>query len=144
MDRRVDDRFSLTFRTMMAPWTQDCVYFIVLTLSEAGIAVEPDPLKRGLGFEEQWFTPWSEVMSLQHVRPPEPIVRVEFPTSSGQTAIRDIRIPPVKDGPFAGCSGPHLVEAILSAFQETHRPPSVAQVLRVLPEVHEGGRPGSP
>jgi hypothetical protein len=131
--------FSLTFRTVMTPWTQECVYFVVATLSEAGVAVEPDPLKRGLGFEEQWFTPWNEVMSLQHVRPPEPIVRIEFPTSIGQTAIRDIRIPPIVDGPFAGCSGPHLVEAILTTFQETHRPPTIAQVLRVLPEVH-GGR----
>jgi len=140
VESRMGDRFSLVLRTCMAPWTQDCTYFIVLTLTDAGIAVEPDPLKRGLGFEEQWFTPWSEVMSLQHVRPPEPIVRIEFPTSNGQTAIRDIRIPPIADGPFAGCSGPHLVEAILAAFQETHHPPSVEQVARILPEVHGGSR----
>jgi len=133
-----DDRFSLTFRSVMTPWTQECVYYVVVTLSDEGIGVEPDQLKHGFGLEEQWFTPWSEVMSLQHVRAPEPVVRIEFPTSSGQTAIRDIRIPPVTDGPFAGCSGPHLVEAILSAFQETRRPPSVAQVLRVMPEVHQG------
>ena len=36
------------------------------------------------------------------------------------------------EGPFAGCSGPHLVEAILLAFQETHQPPSVEQVARVI------------
>ena len=132
-----DDRFSLRFRSVMAPWTQECVYYVVVTLSAEGIAVEPDPLKHGFGLEEQWFTSWSDVTSLQHVRPPEPIVRLEFPTSSGQTAIRDIRIPPVAEGPFAGCAGPHLVEAILTAFQETHRPPSVAQVLRVMPQVHQ-------
>jgi len=134
------NRFSLVFHTYMTPWTQDCMYFITLTLDETGIGVAPDPAKRGLGLEEQWFTPWSDVMSLQHVRPPEPIVRIEFPTSSGQTAIRDIRIPPIADGPFAGCSGPHLVEAILAAFQETHHPPSVEQVARILPEVHGGSR----
>jgi hypothetical protein len=127
--------FSLTFPTYMTPWTQDCMYFVILTLSDTGIGVEPDPRKRGLGMEEQWFAPWSEIMSLQHVRPPEPIVRIEFPTSIGQTAIRDIRVPAVKDGPFAGCSGAHLVEAILLAYQETHRPPSVEQVARMLPAV---------
>ena len=131
----VDERFSLRFRSVMTPWTQECVYHVVVTLSDEGIGVEPDPLKHGFGLEEQWFTPWSEVMSLQHVRPPEPVVRIEFPTSSGQTAIRDIRIPPVAEGPFAGCSGPHLVEAILAAFQETHRAPSIAQVLRAMLEV---------
>jgi hypothetical protein len=126
------DGFRLTFNTYMTPWTQDCMFFVVLTLSDTGIGVEPDPRKRGLGMEEQWFASWSEIMSLQHVRPPEPIVRVEFPTSEGQTAIRDIRVPPVPDGPFAGCSGAHLVEAILLAFQETHQPPSVEQVARML------------
>jgi hypothetical protein len=126
------DGFSLTFHTYMTPWTQDCMFFVVLTLSDTGIGVAPDPRKRGLGMEEQWFASWSEIMSLQHVRPPEPIVRVEFPTSEGQTAIRDIRVPPVPDGPFVGCSGAHLVEAILLAFQETHQPPSVEQVARML------------
>jgi hypothetical protein len=126
------DGFSLTFHTYMTPWTQDCMFFVVLTLSDTGIGVAPDPRKRGLGMEEQWFASWSEIMSLQHVRPPEPIVRIEFPTSEGQTAIRDIRVPPVPDGPFAGCSGAHLVEAILLAFQETHQPPSVEQVARML------------
>jgi len=134
------DGFRLLFHTTMTPWTQDCMYFITLTLSDTGIGVAPDPRKRGLGMEEQWFTAWSEVMSLQHVRPPEPIVRIEFPTSEGQTAIRDIRVPTVADGPFAGCSGAHLVEAILLAFQETHQPPSVAQVVRLLPDVR--GRMG--
>jgi hypothetical protein len=134
MDRAMDDGFRLTFSTYMTPWTQDCMFFVVLTLSEEGIGVAPDPAKSGFGMEEQWFAPWSEVMSLQHVRPPEPIVRVEFPTSEGQTAIRDIRIPTVTDGPFAGCSGPHLVEAILLAYQENHRPPSVEQVARLLPQ----------
>jgi hypothetical protein len=133
--------FSLTFNTTMTPWTQDCMFFVILTLSQDGIGVAPDPRKRGLGMEEQWFAKWSEVMSLQHVRPPEPIVRIEFPTSEGQTAIRDIRVPTVADGPFAGCSGAQLVEAILLAFQETHRPPSVAQVVRMLPDV--GGRVGT-
>jgi hypothetical protein len=132
---RMADGFRLVFHTTMTPWTQDCMYFITLTLTDSGIGVAPDPRKRGLGMEEQWFAAWSEVMSLQHVRPPEPIVRIEFPTSEGQTAIRDIRVPTVADGPFAGCSGAHLVEAILLAFQETHRPPSVAQVVRMLPDV---------
>jgi hypothetical protein len=138
---RMADGFRLVFHTYMTPWTQDCMYFITLTLTDTGIGVAPDPAKRGLGMEEQWFAAWSEVMSLQHVRPPEPIVRIEFPTSEGQTAIRDIRVPTVADGPFAGCSGAHLVEAILLAFQETHRPPSVAQVVRMLPDVR--GRDGT-
>jgi hypothetical protein len=129
------NQFNLVFHTYMTPWTQDCMYFITLTLSEAGIGVAPDPAKRGLGLEEQWFAPWSDVMSLQHVRPPEPIIRIEFPTSVGQTAIRDIRVPTVADGPFAGCSGTHLVEAILLAFQETHQPPTVEQIARTMPEV---------
>jgi hypothetical protein len=133
------DGFSLTFATYMTPWTQDCMYFIVLTLSDDGIGVAPDPAKRGFGLEEQWFTPWSEVMSLQHVRPPEPIVRIEFPTSEGQSAIRDIRVPTVADGPFAGCSGPHLVEAILLAYQDSHRPPSVEQIARLLPQARGRG-----
>ena len=130
--RAMGDGFSLTFATYMTPWTQDCMFFITLTLSQDGIGVEPDPRKRGFGMEEQWFAPWSDVMSLQHVRPPEPIVRFEFPTSVGQTAIRDIRMPDVADGPFAGSSGPRLVEAILLAYQENHRPPSVEEVMRKL------------
>ena len=124
------DGFRLTFATYMTPWTQDCMFFVVVTLSEQGIGVEPDPKKRGFGMEEQWFAPWSDVMSFQHVRPPEPIVRIEFPTSEGQTAIRDIRVPDVVDEPFAGCPGPQLVEAMLLAFQEHHRAPSVEDVLR--------------
>lgn len=136
------NQFNLVFNTYMTPWTQDCMFFVILTLSEAGIGVAPDPAKRGLGLEEQWFAPWSDVMSLQHVRPPEPIVRIEFPTSEGQTAIRDIRVPTVADGPFAGCSGPHLVEAILLAFQETHQPPTIAQIARTMPEVLRNRPPG--
>jgi hypothetical protein len=124
------DGFSLTFSTYMTPWTQDCMFFVILTLSQDGIGVAPDPRKRGFGMEEQWFVPWSDVLSLQQVRPPEPIVRFEFPTSEGQTAIRDIRVPDAKDGPFAGCAGPQLVEAILLAWQEDHRPPGVEEVLR--------------
>jgi len=129
------DGFRLTFATTMTPWTQDCVFFVVLTLSEAGIGVAPDPKKRGFGMEEQWFAPWSDVVSFQHVRPPEPIVRIEFPTSVGQTAIRDIRVPDVADGPFAGCQGPRLVEAMLLAFQEHHRPPTVEDVMRKVAEL---------
>ncbi len=123
------DGFSLTFSTYMTPWTQDCMFFVILTLSQDGIGVAPDPKKRGFGMEEQWFAPWSDVVSFQHVRPPEPIVRIEFPTSLGQTAIRDIRVPTPADGPFAGCAGPQLVEAMLLAFQEHHRAPSVEEVL---------------
>jgi hypothetical protein len=78
-------------------------------------------------------------MSFQHVRPPEPIVRIEFPTSEGQSAIRDIRVPDITEGPFAGCPGPHLVEAMLLAYQEQHHPPSVDDVLRKVAEL----RPGS-
>ena len=77
--------FSLVFRAYMTPWTQECMYFILLTLSDTGISVEPDPFMRGLGLEEQWFAPWGDVMSLQHVRQPEPFVRIEFSTSGGQT-----------------------------------------------------------
>ena len=124
------DGFRLTFATTMTPWTQDCMFFVVVTLSEYGIGIEPDPKKRGFGMEEQWFAPWSDVLSFQHVRPPEPIVRIEFPTSEGQSAIRDIRVPDVKDGPFAGRPGPQLVEAMLLAFQERQRPPNVDDVLR--------------
>ena len=42
------DGFRLTFATTMTPWTQDCMFFVVVTLSEQGIGVEPDPdyLKR--------------------------------------------------------------------------------------------------
>ena len=131
----MDDGFRLTFATYMTPWTQDCMFFVVLTLSEAGIRVEPDAKKRGFGMEEQWFVPWSDVVSFQHVRPPEPIVRIEFPTSQGQTAIRDVRVPDVADGPFAGCAGPQLVEAMLLAFQEHHRAPGVDDVLRKVTEL---------
>src|SRR5215472_12102838 len=56
--RAMADGFSLTFATYMTPWTQDCMFFVVVTLSEAGIAVAPDPKKRGFGMEEQWFAPW--------------------------------------------------------------------------------------
>ena len=129
------ERFRLTFATYMTPWTQDCMFFVALTLSEAGIGVEPDPKKRGFGMEEQWFAAWGDVVSFQHVRPPEPIVRVEFPTSEGQTAIRDIRVPDVADGPFAGCPGPQLVEAMLLAYQEHHRAPAVDEVTRKLAEL---------
>jgi hypothetical protein len=136
--RAMGDGFRLTFATTMTPWTQDCMFFVVLTLSEAGIGVAPDPRKRGFGMEEQWFAPWSDVVSFQHVRPPEPIVRIEFPTSVGQTAIRDIRVPDVADGPFAGCKGPRLVEAMLLAFQEHHHAPGVEDVMRKVAEL---GRP---
>jgi len=134
----MDDGFRVTFATYMTPWTQDCMFFVVVTLSEQGIGVEPDPKKRGFGMEEQWFVDWSDVMSFQHVRPPEPIVRIEFPTSEGQSAIRDIRVPDVTDGPFAGCPGPQLVETVLLAFQEHHLPPTVEDVRRKMAEV--GGR----
>ncbi|HML12963.1 MAG TPA: hypothetical protein VK456_06625 [Xanthobacteraceae bacterium] len=131
----MSDGFTLTFSTTMTPWTQECVFFVVLLLSQDGIGVEPDPKKRGFGMEEQWFVPWSDVISLQHVRPPEPVVRVEFPTSEGQTAIRDIRVPTVKDGPFAGCDGPQLIEAMLLAWQEHHCAPGVDEVKQKLAEV---------
>ncbi|HEV2955319.1 MAG TPA: hypothetical protein VGX95_04310 [Xanthobacteraceae bacterium] len=124
------DGFRLRFATYMTPWTQDCMFFVILTLSQDGVGVAPDPRKQGFGMEEQWFARWSDVMSLQQVRPPEPIVRIEFPTSVGQTAIRDIRVPKVADGPFAGCEGPRLVEAMLLAWQEHHRAPSVEEVMR--------------
>jgi hypothetical protein len=127
--------FNLTLRTYMTPWTQDCMFFVVLTLSETGIGVAPDPRKRGFGMEEQWLAPWSEVVSFQHVRPPEPIVRIEFATSEGQTAIRDIRVPAILDGPFAGCNGPQLVEAMLLAYQQHHRAPDVEDVRRKLAEL---------
>ena len=131
------DGFSLTFATTMTPWTQECVFYVALSLSQDGIAVAPDPRKRGFGMEEQWFVPWSDVMSLQHVRPPDPVVRIEFPTSEGQTAIRDIRVPNVADGPFAGCEGPQLVEAVLLAWQEHHRPPETADVMRKAAEMRD-------
>jgi hypothetical protein len=126
------DAFRLIFRTYMTPWTQDCVYYIVLTVSDTGIGVEPDWSKRGLGLEEQWFTPWSDVVSLEHGHLPEPIVRLEFATAGGQTTIRDIRVPPVREPPFAGRSGPHLVEAILGAYQEANTPPSIDAIMRRL------------
>ena len=132
------DGFRLTFATYMTPWTQDCMFFVAVTLSEAGIAVAPDPKKRGFGMEEQWFAPWSDIVSFQHARPPEPIVRLEFPTSAGQTAIRDIRVPDVAAGPFAGCPGPQLVEAMLLAFQERREAPAVEDVMRKLGELRRG------
>jgi hypothetical protein len=131
-DNLMGARFNLVFRAYMTPWTQECMYFILLTLSDTGISVEPDPFMRGLGLEEQWSTPWSDVMSLQLVHEPEPIVRIEFSTSGGQTAIRDIRIPKVQEAPFDGYSGAHLAEAILMAYQEEHRPPSVELIIRIL------------
>ena len=131
----MDDGFSLSFSTTMTPWTQDCMFFVAVTLSEAGIGVAPDPKKRGFGMEEQWFAPWGDVVSFQHVRPPEPIVRVEFPTSEGQTAIRDIRVPEVTGAPFAGCPGPQLVEAMLLAYQEHRRAPSMDEVMRKVAEL---------
>jgi hypothetical protein len=130
------DAFKLVFRTSMTPWTQECVYFVVLTITDAGIGVERDASKGGLGLEEQWFAPWSEIMSIQHGHLPEPILRLEFATVGGQTTIRDIRIPPIEVPPFRGCYGPLLVEAILTAYQEQGWPPSVDQVLRALSEIH--------
>ena len=132
----MDNGFSLVFRAHMTTWTQECMYFILLTLSGAGISVEPDPFMRGLGLEEQWFAPWSDVMSLQLVHQPEPIVRIEFSTSRGQTAIRDIRIPAVQEAPFVGYSGAHLAEAILLAYQQENQPPNVEQIIRTLLELH--------
>jgi hypothetical protein len=126
--------FRLVFRTSMTPWTQECVYFVLLTVCDAGIGVERDPTKGGLGLEEQWFAPWSDVVSLQHVHSPESIVRIEFSTAGGQTTIRDIRVPSVRERAFAGCSGTHLLEAILLAYREKHHPPTVEQVLRMLPK----------
>jgi hypothetical protein len=130
--------FDLMFRAYMTPWTQECMYFILLTLSDTGISIEPDPFLRGLGFEEQWSVPWSDVMSLEHVHEPEPVVRIEFSTVNGQTIIRDLRIPTVQEPPFQGSSGAHLAEAILLAYQEEHRPPKVQQVLRTLRGLHPG------
>jgi len=129
------DAFKLVFRTYMTPWTQDCVYFVVLTITGAGIAVRRDPTKGGLGLEEEWFTPWDDVLSIRHGHLPEPIVRVEFATAGSQTTIRDIRIPPIDQPPFSGCPGPLLVESILLAFQEKNQAPSVEQVLRALSEI---------
>jgi hypothetical protein len=126
------DAFSLVFRTYMTPWTQDCVYFVVLTVSDRGIGISPDWSKKGLGLEEQWFTPWGDVISLEHGHMPEPIARLEFVTAGGQTAIRDIRVPTVDQPPFAGHGGPQLIEAILMAYQDGNRPPSVEQVVRRL------------
>jgi len=129
--------FRLVFRTYMTPWTQECMYFVLLTVCDTGIGVERDPSKGGLGLEEQWFASWSEVVSLQRVHLPEPIVRIEFSTAGDQTTIRDIRVPSVRERPFAGCSGPQLVEAILVAYREKHHPPTVEEVLRLLPEVDQ-------
>jgi hypothetical protein len=132
--------FRLTFAATMTPWTQDCVFFVAVTLSETGIGVAPDPKKRGFGLEEQWFAPWGDVVSFEHVRPPEPIMRIEFPTSEGQTAIRDIRVPDIAGGPFAGCPGPQLVEAMLLAYQEHHRAPTVGEVMRKAAELESRDR----
>jgi len=129
------DAFKLVFRTHMTPWTQDCIYFVILTVTGSGIAVQRDPSKGGLGLEEEWFVPWGEVVSMQHGHLPEPIIRLEFSTAGSQTTIRDIRIPPVTEPPFRGCPGPLLVEAILLAFQERNQPPSVEEVLRALSEI---------
>ena len=126
------DAFTLSFRTHMTPWTQDCVYYVVLTVSDRGMGVAPDWSKKGLGLEEEWFTPWGEVMSLEHGHMPEPIVRLEFATAEGQTAIRDIRVPSAVEPPFAGQAGPQLIEAILLAYQDANSPPSVEQVLHRL------------
>ena len=124
--------FSLIFRAYMTPWTQECMYFILLALSDTGISVEPDPFMRGLGLEEQWSAPWRDVLMLQLVREPEPVVRIEFATANGQTVIRDIRVPTAHEAPFDGYSGAHLAEAILLAYQEHYRPPTVEQVIRIL------------
>ena len=129
------EAFRLVFRTSMTPWTQDCVYYVVLTITEEGIGVERDPTKGGLGLEEQWFTPWSDVTSVQYGHLPEPIIRLEFLTAGSQTTIRDIRIPAVEQPPFRGCSGPQLVEAIVTAFRQNSRAPSVDQVLGVLAQI---------
>jgi hypothetical protein len=129
------EAFRLVFRTHMTPWTQECVWYVVVSVSDLGIGVERDVSKGGLGLEEQWFAPWGDVLSIQHGHLPEPIIRVEFATAGGQTAVRDIRIPPIAQPPFRGCSGPHLVEAIVVAYQETGAPPSVEEVLRVLAEI---------
>lgn len=130
------DAFKLVFLTHMTPWTQDCFYFVVLTITGAGIGVRQDPSKGGLGLEEEWFTPWGDVTSIEHGHLPEPIIRLEFRTVGGQTTIREIRIPPIDEPPFRGCPGPLLVEAILIAFQEKSREPSVDEVLRALSEIH--------
>ena len=53
-DKRIATGFSLAFRAYMTPWTQECMYFMLLTLSDTGIGVEPDPRMRRLGLEEQW------------------------------------------------------------------------------------------
>ena len=54
MGNQMGNGFNLVFRAYMTPWTQECMYFILLTLSDTGISVEPDPFMRGLGLEEQW------------------------------------------------------------------------------------------
>jgi len=130
----MENGFRLVFRTCMMPWTQECVYFVLLTLSDAGIGVGPDQSKRGLGLEEEWFVPWRDVISLDHVRPTEPIIRIEFSTARGLTAIRDIRIPPVREEPFAGYGGADLALAIWSACQATQQAPSVDEIARILSE----------
>jgi len=131
---RMTDAFRLILRTYMTPWTQDCVYYVVLTVSASGIGVEPDWSKRGLGHEEQWFTPWRDVISIEHGHLPEPIVRIEFATAGGQTTIRDIRVPAIREPPFAGRSGPQLIEAIFTAYQDLMKPPSIDEIMRRLDE----------
>jgi hypothetical protein len=129
------DEFKLVFRTHMTPWTQDCVYYVVLTITQAGIGVARDPTKGGLGLEEEWFAPWGDILSLTRGHMPEPIVRLEFLVAGSQTAIRDIRVPPVREPPFGECAGPHLVEAILLGYQERNQPPTIDQVRRWLAEI---------
>jgi hypothetical protein len=115
------DEFKLVFRTHMTPWTQDCVYYVVLTITQAGIGVARDP--------------WGDILSLTRGHMPEPIVRLEFLVAGSQTAIRDIRVPPVREPPFGECAGPHLVEAILLGYQERNQPPTIDQVRRWLAEI---------
>ena len=92
--------FNLVFRAYMTPWTQECMYFILLTLSDTGISVEPDPFMRGLGLEEQWSAQWSDVLMLQPVREPEPVVRIEFATSNGQNSHPGYSYPDGAGGTF--------------------------------------------
>ena len=130
------DGFNLVFRAYMTPWTQECMYFILLGLSNTGISVEPDPFLRGLGLEEQWSAPWSNVISLEPTREPEPVVRIEFSTANGQTTIRDLRVPTVSAPPFDGYSGAQVIQCVWLAYQEEHRLPSAEQVFRILLRLH--------
>ena len=92
----------------------------------------------GRNWSKEWFASWGDVMSLEHGHMPEPIVRVEFATALGQTAIRDIRVPSAREPPFAGHEGPHLIEAILLAYQDGNGPPTVEQVLHRLMGAERG------